>query len=235
MTGPLFCLAFLALFHLGCNSSPCGDGSNGTGTIAEGVFDLTVIDEETHLPICNATVSCPSCLSSGETVHPDGSCEYGLSGYPGKTASVNVVAQGFANATIDIDLAAGACGTPAPAGTKTISLRPECGQTTVHTNGLGQRWPDCTPLGTYASSEAYVACRYYQPDWKVSAHCAIVGCTSEDAGVGTAICTAAVPVSGLSPNRYGACVCWGYSGDAAGHVSQSDGCECPSGADPLWQ
>lgn len=86
-----------------------------------------------------------------------------------------------------------------------------------HTNGLGQRFYDCSPLGTYNQSQAMAACVAYTGN---PAECALGICGTTDSAV------AAVNL----PD----CPVWVYSGGAVGHVRSSSGCFCPNFLDPSW-
>ncbi len=223
----------LGLSYVACNGAPCA----GSDVIPLASVNLVFVDSVTELRICDASISCPSCSGAANaSTHPDGSCNYGLGLPPGSTTSVTASAPGFASRTFEIAVPASTCGSSPPGTTSTFSLTPLCSRPTVHHDGLGQQWPDCTAAGTYTSSEATAACAYYQPTWMVSTYCASAMCTTVDGSAVTVICTAQDPLSVTGPNRSGECVCWGYDGSSAGHVRLSgNGCECPGSGDPTWQ
>jgi hypothetical protein len=90
---------------------------------------------------------------------------------------------------------------------------------TVHSNGLGQHYYDCQALDTFNQTQAMEACIASggTANTCVQLQC-ISGQTTSDV-----IC---------NNSGAGNCDCWQYDGAFAGHVNTS--CQCPSGADPLW-
>jgi hypothetical protein len=70
----------------------------------------------------------------------------------------------------------------------------------THSNGLGQHWTDCTPLGTYTIDEAMAACEAYGKGTCVA---------------GNGACSDTVTPAVYSPSTYYA---WAYSGTDAGQV-----------------
>ncbi len=220
----------LGLPSVGCNGSSCGDGDSHSDGFSSAYVDVVLVDAVTRLRICSAELSCSSCPDV--TAH---GCDYAIPGFPGSKESVTISAPGFTAASFEIVFSS-ACNGAAPAPvTRTIALTPACPRPTVHGDGLGQSWPDCTAAGTYGSSEATTACAYYTPTWTVSTYCANTTCSMPDGGAIPAVCTAENPFSDSGPNKVGECVCWGYEGSAAGHVRLSAGCECPGTSDPSWQ
>lgn len=88
----------------------------------------------------------------------------------------------------------------------------------VHSNGIGQSFEDCAPLGTRNLTEATAACVAYTGN---AAQCINnpPGCT-----------TGSVCSSGAAM-----CACWRYVGPAGGHVSPPAAtCGCASGSSPAW-
>jgi Dictyostelium (slime mold) repeat len=90
----------------------------------------------------------------------------------------------------------------------------QCGtsQPVTHSNGLGQTWTDCVPLGTHTQTQATSACVASTGD---ASSCGQFSCGTQSA----AICSSTS--------------CWEYSGSAQGHVSTSGGL-CPTSNDPTW-
>jgi len=90
----------------------------------------------------------------------------------------------------------------------------------THSNGVGQTWQDCVPLGTYEQSEAMKACVAATGS---AAQCAVVGCGS---AVQNMVCVNSTSLP---------CDCWAYQSQStgvSGHVSTS--CGCPGAGDPTW-
>jgi hypothetical protein len=90
----------------------------------------------------------------------------------------------------------------------------------THSNGLGQTWTDCVPLGTYNAAQAMKACG---ADVDAGGGCYSImrPCYSE--GVASVVCS--VP-SNLT-------YCWTYAGPYTGYVSAAAN-GCPNGSDPTW-
>jgi hypothetical protein len=89
----------------------------------------------------------------------------------------------------------------------------------THSNGLGQAFYDCTPLGTRTIEEATAACIAY------------TGSASQCVNNPPACTTGSVCSSGAA-----LCACWRYMGPPAGHVNNPvAACVCASGMDPTWQ
>lgn len=86
----------------------------------------------------------------------------------------------------------------------------------VHSNGVGQTWQDCAPLGTYDGSEAMAACA------ASGGSCQPANCAG---GALLAICAP----SGSD------CTCWTFYGPGAGHVRAGVGCACALASDPVWR
>jgi hypothetical protein len=128
----------------------------------------------------------------------------------GRTCSY-VCNQGFhdCNAAVAPDLDGCECNTPGCCANACQS---------VHANGVGQSYYDCTAPGTINATQAHSACGAFTGDATV--------CTSINCGAGKAICGVA----------NGSCVCWNYSGTAGGHVfaSKTVTCTCASAMDPVW-
>jgi hypothetical protein len=84
----------------------------------------------------------------------------------------------------------------------------------THSNGIGQTWTDCVPLGTYNTMQALKACAAFLG---VSVPACNVSPVS-DCGGGT------VSIAGGT---------WTYNGPNEGHVQTSPNV-CPSVASPMW-
>lgn len=93
-----------------------------------------------------------------------------------------------------------------------------------HTDGLGQMFTDCVPLGTYDQQLAEDACRAF-----TGAACnpnVVCPASLPDGGLGGTVAmvgTSAAHVTGS----------WGYSGPGAGHVSTT--APCPTYSDPTYK
>lgn len=92
----------------------------------------------------------------------------------------------------------------------------------VHSNGEGQSFYDCAPLGTYTQTQATEACTAFTND---SVQCTLSStfCSSST----YAVCSVSAST----------CRCWQYSGPNPGTVqSPSLGCsaQCGSASDPPW-
>ena len=79
----------------------------------------------------------------------------------------------------------------------------------THSNGLGQTWTDCVPLGTYDSAQALKACRA-----SGASRCVDLG---SDVGCGTTAMVLGSNGSGIA-NFVGQ---WGYAGSGVGLVGTS--------------
>jgi hypothetical protein len=103
------------------------------------------------------------------------------------------------------------CATP-------ICCQGGCGVT--HSDGLGQHFYDCSPLGTYTVGTATEACAAYTGN---PAQCSTVDCGTAGHGA----------VASLGAAN---CAVWVYSGTSAGHVLLTSGtsCFCPVITDPMW-
>ena len=137
-------------------------------------------------------------------------------------------AEAAADATPDAMGDATAGGTPDATADATPDAPPDAtpdatgadGCTVVtHSNGLGQAFYDCTPLGTRSIEEATAACVAY------------TGSASQCVNNPPACTTGSVCSSGAA-----LCACWRYMGPPAGHVNNpAAACVCASGMDPTWQ
>ena len=72
----------------------------------------------------------------------------------------------------------------------------------THSNGLGQTWQDCTPLGTYNEEEALKACKA-----SVSTQCFVLQVCGDPLYLMRGYNVNGVPVGN-----------WGYGGPNSGHV-----------------
>jgi len=82
-----------------------------------------------------------------------------------------------------------------------------------HTDGLGQSWQDCVPLGTYSLSEAMAAC--------VAGYGSALACSSHICGTGQ-------PSDPAFHAVCGSVVCWAYDGPYVGKVTLPASGGCPS-------
>ncbi|HET9304817.1 MAG TPA: DNRLRE domain-containing protein [Candidatus Sulfotelmatobacter sp.] len=112
----------------------------------------------------------------------------------------------------------GACNT-------TCSSGRYCGSTcaTTHSDGLGQNFYDCNPLGTYNASTAMEAGTAYEISVGGSSSNVTDGFTCGGTGL-TFVCTT---------NTTGPVYCWGYSSGEAGQVSNGT-CPWDSGVVATW-
>lgn len=104
---------------------------------------------------------------------------------------------------------------------------PDCGASstacdggclTVHSNGVGQTFTNCVPLGIINLAQALEACAAFAGD---AGACTIDPITC---GGGDQVCS-----SGSST-----CACWRYSGSSAGKVGQTTTCQCLGSNSPTW-
>ena len=79
----------------------------------------------------------------------------------------------------------------------------------THSDGLGQTWQDCAPLGMYDQAEAFRACA---------------------ANGGACVLNACGAVCDIDPHSPGYCSCWDYAGPLSGHVNNTADCTDPSKA-----
>jgi hypothetical protein len=88
----------------------------------------------------------------------------------------------------------------------------------VHSNGLGETFSDCAPLGTFNVTQALQACVAHTGD---AGACTVdpISCAQGDQVCGT---SAAM------------CTCWRYNGNSAGKFSNSASCSCVGSASPTW-
>jgi len=89
----------------------------------------------------------------------------------------------------------------------------------THSNGIGQSWADCAPLGTWDEAEAISACEANATLTKSPPACVPNFCSGPSP---VAICDVDVQVPGF-------CTCWTFAGPAAGHVLSH---ACDLGAGP---
>lgn len=175
-------------------------------------------------PACNSTCPCPlvgqtccngTCVSTQTDKNNCGACGLVCSSKNGTSLCINGACSiscnsGFFNCDGN---AANGCEC---AGTGC------CGSScqTIHSNGLGQNFFDCAPLGTYNVTQAMEACQAYIAVNPTAGTCTTFICSgSSELIVGTTSSTN--------------CASWAYSGSNVGHVFQ--GCNfCPSASDPIW-
>jgi hypothetical protein len=106
-----------------------------------------------------------------------------------------------------------------------------CVACNTHSNGLGQTYLDCAPLGTPGNASTYSSMMANE-----AARAWNTGGTITDSA-GAFLCSP----SGVLSNGVedvlasGECSIWLYDGPAAGHVkNNASGCLCPSASDPTW-
>jgi hypothetical protein len=96
-----------------------------------------------------------------------------------------------------------------------------CGSScqTKHSNGIGQNYYDCNPLGTYTEGAAMAAC---VASTGTPAQCALYVCVGND---GSLVCSLGA-----------GCTCWKYDPGKSGINGRiSTSCLCPiSASDPSW-
>ena len=227
----------LAFSHVACRDNPCcpsGGGANSHVLGPQAGPSLVVRDAVSGAPLCAASgvVQC----SGG----PTGACTVTctLEGAPQPcdqqqagtyNMSVVVAAPGYKSGRVTIPITLAACGVLEPGdsgASTTLTLVPQCMHTTMHANGLGQSWTDCTPAHTYDQAQASTACDYYPQS--ISSNCATAfACGGGDGQA--AVCTIQSDNSGVP------CACWTYQGPGTGHVRASNtDCECASTSDPAW-
>ncbi|MHB8330787.1 MAG: hypothetical protein ACYDEA_01150 [Candidatus Dormibacteria bacterium] len=94
----------------------------------------------------------------------------------------------------------------------------------THSDGLGDTWQDCAPLGTYDQQEATSACEARNG---ISGGCQWIGGCAGVVGYG--VCGL------LAPKRY----CWWFTGTQTGRVTAMNGngstCAAPDGGDFAWE
>jgi hypothetical protein len=95
-----------------------------------------------------------------------------------------------------------------------------CGACTVHSNGVGQRFQDCMPNGTYNATQARAACAAFAGD---GASCTIQSCPGGAVGalLGGAKGNQAACSTGAS-----ACDCWTFAGADMGLVQSASPHAC---------
>jgi hypothetical protein len=92
------------------------------------------------------------------------------------------------------------------------------GCASAHSNGLGQFFYDCSPLGTFNLTQAFAACVAFTGKMSLCANDPI------NCGGGDQVCS-----SGASM-----CACWRYNGNNAGHVESGATCNCLGQTSPTW-
>jgi hypothetical protein len=91
-----------------------------------------------------------------------------------------------------------------------------CATPVTHSNGLGQTWTDCVPLGTYNMTQAFMACE------AATGAAGAMQCGIHDGDAG-----------GCDNGVFYVGGFWVYAGPTAGHVS-STAFDCPTTASPTW-
>lgn len=99
---------------------------------------------------------------------------------------------------------------------------------TQHSNGQGQNFHDCNALGTHDVNQAFAACAASTGD---PAQCSDLGVVC-DTDLDLTDDSAVVCSTGAAD-----CICWAYSGPAAGYTYNNPGdtgCFCALPGDPSW-
>lgn len=113
-----------------------------------------------------------------------------------------------------------AAGAPGAGGASTAAGgAPDACTPVTHDNGVGQRWVDCVPLGTYNETEARKACVAFTGDPR---QC------SPSQGCGSA----PQIMQWLDPTGQHSYL-WGYEGNTAGYVGVNGG--CPNQFGKKWE
>lgn len=93
----------------------------------------------------------------------------------------------------------------------------------THSNGVGQTFDDCDPLGTHGLSEALKACEA----WGQAEELATYSCVAHTCPVGAGSWQEICDIDRVTND----CLCWSENG----HVRAYGGPSCCAGAtDPLW-
>lgn len=103
---------------------------------------------------------------------------------------------------------------------------------TTHTNGVGDSFYDCNPVGTYSVGEARAACEAFTGS---SGQCSGSSLCCALNLVGLCVGTTSESICG---SVQGTCFCWQYSGNAPGTVQTVNGkctASCGSTSDPAWK
>jgi hypothetical protein len=107
-----------------------------------------------------------------------------------------------------------------------VSVCGACGSPgcTVHSNGVGQTFDDCQPLGTYNETQALAACAAFTGS---IATCGVVTC-AQSGGPGGGAGGQANAMSDQAVCSTGAtgCPCWTFSGMDVGHVQSANPMKC---------
>jgi hypothetical protein len=106
----------------------------------------------------------------------------------------------------------------------------------MHSDGVGETYYDCAPVGTYTDAEALAACTAFATAHGGSmADCESNDCpATKNSPTDYIVCSDGVPNSGIP------CYCWGYGGPSKGNVDNQDpdpaDCGCPDGNTwPTWK
>lgn len=147
----------------------------------------------------------------------DGAAEAAQEPDAGDSGQVVADAGQDAHETGSGDADAGDTGTPPP---------PTDGGPCTHSDGIGQTYQDCAPLGTYNSTTAYEACAAYSGSTGV---CSPTPRCPAVPAMANSVCYL----------HAGMCACWDFSGASVGHVSRTtetvNGCTvCTTSTDPTW-
>jgi hypothetical protein len=189
-----------------CTGGSCVCASGLLDCGAAGCFDLDTDERHcgTCLASCAATETC--CLGSCTDLANDesncGSCDHAC------------LATETCSSGVCCPTGAVVCGTSCCAGTGCCGTACQ----TEHSNGLGQHFYDCDPLGTYDASSAAAAAQA----WNSSVSTVPIVCAASDC---------------LRSQTDTACPVWCYSGSLGGRVALNttgNSCVCPSTGTPNW-
>jgi hypothetical protein len=199
----------------GCAAGACQYAcSPGFGDCQPAAPDLNGCETPLTTP-----TNCSGCGIACDTAHSTGA------GCSGTTCTYSGCQSGWSDCNSAAPNAAG-CECNSPACCDGGACQPQ------HSDGFGDTFYDCTPLGQYTSTLALEACTAYTGN----AHeCASFPCRNP--GMGPIICSS----QALSKD----CLCWSFGGSNVGLVDNAGGppgdagtnCFCPSAAagDTPWQ
>ena len=156
------------------------------------------------------------CVTTGDADDLEGTVD----GFVGDVVTALVPDTLFATPTPTV------VGTPVP--TTTPAPTPTCDSRLMHSNGLGQDYLDCAPLGTPGDPSTYnvfMATEAAGASTIAAKTSSAVTCGSGD---GAASC--------LARRSRTECAIWCYTESIAGfvHDNASTACRCPTTSDPAW-
>jgi hypothetical protein len=102
-----------------------------------------------------------------------------------------------------------------------------------HSNGLGQNYTDCSPLGTPGKAATYSSTMANEA---ANAYANVNGGSPVDSSM---LCVAGTTEAGVEIDNTGdpfnpTCAIWIYSGPFAGYVSEGPTCQCPIAGAKTW-